>query len=1097
MLRAAVHYMIKQRLLIIVISFILLIAGVYAAKHLSVDAFPDVTNIQVQVATVAIGRSPEEMERLVTVPVEIAMTGLPGLVEMRSMNKSGLSLITLVFTDKTDVFFARQLVMERIIDVTPRLIPGITPVLGPVSTGLGEVYQYTLEHPDDGKRPLTQEELTERRTIQDWVVRPMLRSIRGVAEINSIGGHVKEYQVYIDPNKLRHYDLTLTQVDRALASNNENASGNILSLPYEQYLIRGVGLITSLDDIRNIVLREMDGIPIYVRDVAHVTFGGEVRQGASIKNGYTEAVSGIVMMLRGGNAKEIVNRVKEKVAEINERGLLPGGLQIVPFYDRTVMVDAALESVYKVLIEALIFVILVMFICLGNFRVSLVVCATLIITPLVTFIIMNYLGIPANLMSLGGLAIAIGLMVDPTVVVVENIFLRLSHAPEGESKIVTIAKATAEVGSPVIYGIIIIVLVFLPLMTLEGMEGKMFSPLAVTISIALLVALIVSVVLSPVLCDYLLKGGHEEETKIVVFLKSLYLRLLALSLRNPKGTALVSIGSLILAIGLYPLLGKSFIPIMKEGAVTPVIIRAPSISLEEAIELETEALLSIAAIPGVKSVVSKLGRGESPADPASQNESDPIAELDLKESGRTQAEIEDDIRTALSILPGVNIVISQPIAQRVDEMVTGVRSQVAVKIFGDDLEELRKLSEQVARIVKSTRGARDIRIERLSGQQELTIDIDRRAIARHGINVSDVNELISTAIGGKAVTQVFEGERRFTLLLRFPAEFRNDVEAIKELLLRPASHASSGALSPEAAGGMLIPLSAVAEIRVVDGPAIISREFAKRRVVVGANVHERDLGSFVAELQARTAKEIQLPQGYYFSWGGQFENMERAMEKLSVIVPITFAAIFFLLFMLFNSVKLALLIFTALPFAAVGGVVGLFLTGEYLSVPASVGFIAVWGISILNGVVLVSFIKELREQGYSVADAVKTSCDARFRPVLITAAATILGLAPFLIATGLGSEVQRPLAIVVVCGLMTGIVMTKVVVPMMYRWFDDMPDKSKEPIQTRNSIMKPVAIFFLISSLFYAGISNATNTPLQNATTMYSVAPPHQNLMPI
>ncbi|QOJ22696.1 MAG: efflux RND transporter permease subunit [Gammaproteobacteria bacterium] len=1037
MLAAIVNVMIRLRLIVVVVALALCGAGIYAAKHLSVDAFPDVTNIQVQVATVAIGRSPEEMERLVTVPVEIAMTGLPGLVEMRSMNKSGLSLITLVFTDKTDVYFARQLVMERIIDVSPRLIPGITPVLGPVSTGLGEVFQYTIEHPSDGKRALTKEELTERRTIQDWVVRPMLRSIRGVAEINSIGGYVKEYQVYVDPNKLRHYDLTLTEVDRALASNNANASGNILALRYEQYLIRGVGLIATLDDIRNIVLREMDGVPIYMRDVAEVTLGGEVRQGASIKNGYTESVAAIVMMLRGGNAKEIVSRVKEKVAEINESGLLPDGLQIVPFYDRSVMVDAALDSVYKVLIEALIFVILVMFICLGHLRVSLVVCATLIITPLITFMIMNYFGIPANLMSLGGLTIAIGLMVDPTVVVVENIFLRLSHAPSGEPKIVTIAKAAAEVGAPVIYGIIIIVLVFLPLMTLEGMEGKMFSPLAVTISIALLVALVISVVLSPVLCDYALKGGSEKDTKIVVVLKSLYLRLLYLALRNPKGTALVSVGSLLLAIGLYPMLGKSFIPIMKEGSVTPVIIRAPSISLEKSIKLEMEAMQKIAAIPGVKTVVSKLGRGESPADPQSQNESDPIADLDLKGSGRTQAEIEEDIRKALADLPGVNIVISQPIAARVDEMVTGVRSQVAVKIFGDDLEELRKLSEQVARIVKSTRGARDLRIERLSGQQELTINIDRHAIARHGLNVSDINELIETAVGGKAVTQVFEGERRFTLLLRFPEKYRHDVESIKDLLLRPASTGVAGGMGK---GGMLIPLSAVAEIKVIDGPAVISREFAKRRVVVGANVHNRDIGSFVAELQQRVAKEVKLPPGYYFSWGGQFENMERAMARLAVIVPITFMAIFFLLFMLFNSVKLALLIFTALPFASVGGVVGLFLTGEYLSVPASVGFIAVWGVAILNGVVLVSFIKELREQGLTVQEAVKTSCEARFRPVLITAAATILGLAPFLISTGLGSEVQRPLAIVVICGLITATVMTKVVVPMLYRWFDDHKD---------------------------------------------------------
>lgn len=1057
MMAAIVRAMLKQRLLVLIIGLMLCIAGGFAAKNLSVDAFPDVTNIQVQVATVAIGRSPEEMERLVTVPVEIAMTGLPGLVEMRSMNKSGLSLITLVFTDKTDVYFARQLVMERIIDVSPRLIPGITPVLGPVSTGLGEVYQYTIEHPDDGKRALTKEELIERRTIQDWVVRPMLRSIRGVAEINSIGGHVKEYQVYVDPNKLRHYDLTLTEVDRALASNNANASGNILALHYEQYLIRGVGLIASLDDIRNIVLREMEGVPVYVRDVAEVTLGGEVRQGASIKNGYTESVTGIVMMLRGGNAKEIVGRVKEKVAEINEQGMLPDGLQIVPFYDRTNLVDNALSTVQSTLVESLILVIVVLSIFLGTVRTSIVVCFTLIITPLVTFMVMNYYGMPANLMSLGGLTIALGMMVDPTVVVVENIYQRLGQAHgTNQSKFNVIVNAVAEVGTPVIFGVFVTILVFLPLMTLEGMEGKTFSPLAITIAISLLIALFVSVLLSPVLSDYLLTGGSEQDTRVVAALKRAYLRVFDAAMHNQKKTLIIAIGSLMVAFALFPLLGKSFIPIMKEGAVTPVIIRAPSISLEEAIKLETEAMRMIAEIPGVKAVVSKIGRGESPADPASQNESDPIADLDLAGSGRTQQEIEEDIRKALTTLPGVNIVISQPIAQRVDEMVTGVRSQVAIKIFGDNLEELRKLSEQVARIVKSTRGARDIRIERLSGQQELTIHIDRRAIARHGLNVSDVNELIATAIGGKAVTQVFEGERRFTLLLRFPEKYRYDVEAIKELLLRPADAAPSGMGS----GGRLIPLSAVADIKVVDGPAIISREFAKRRVVVGANVHERDMGGFVAELQQRVAKEIKLPPGYYFVWGGQFENMERAMATLAVIVPITLAAIFFLLFMLFNSVKMAGLIYLALPFASVGGVVGLFITGQYLSVPASVGFIAVWGTSILNGVVLISFVRELRDQGLSIEESVRKACEQRFRPVMMTAATTVLGLAPFLAATGLGSEVQKPLAIVVICGLTTATIMTMVVMPMLYRWFDDKPDKTAtaepEPLSVPDMAQNPV-----------------------------------------
>jgi cobalt-zinc-cadmium resistance protein CzcA len=1042
MLAFVVRAMLKQRLVVVVVALALCMAGVFAAKSLSVDAFPDVTNIQVQVATVAIGRSPEEVERLVTVPVELAMIGLPGLVEMRSMNKSGLSLITLVFTDQTNVYFARQLVMERLIEVSPRLLPGIDPVLGPVSTGLGEVYQYTIDHPDDGERALTVEELTERRTIQDWVVRPMLRSVQGVAEINSIGGHVKEYQVRVDPNRLRHYDLTLAAVDRALANNNANASGNLLELHAEQYLIRGVGLIATLEDIRNIILKEMDGVPIYVRDVAEVRFGEEVRLGASIKGGYTESVAGIVMMLAGGNAKEIVGRIKTKVAEINERGILPGGLQIVPFYDRTDLVDAALGTVYSTLVESIILVIIVLLVFLGNLRTSLVVVSTLIIAPLVTFMVMNNQGIPANLMSLGGLTIAIGMMVDPTIVVVENVFLRLGQARgTGESKLETITKATAEVGTPVIFGVIVTVLVFLPLMTLQGMEGKMFSPLAVTIAIALMVALVVSVTLSPVLSHYILKGGNEQDTKIVAFFKAGYLRVLNMALANQKTAMIVALTALGLAFALFPFLGKSFIPTMREGAITPVIIRVPSIALEKAIEIETEALKLIAAVPGVKSVVSKLGRGESPADPASQNESDPIASLDLEGSGRSQQAIEEDIRKALKVLPGVNIALSQPIEQRVDEMLTGVRSQIAVKIFGDDLDELRKLSEQVARIIKSTRGARDIRIERLSGQQELTIEINRRAIARYGLNVSDVNELIATAVGGKAVTQVFEGERRFTLLLRFPPEFRNDVEAIRELLLRPPGNAAPNGMI--ARGGQLVPLSAVADIKVIDGPAIVSREYAKRRVVIGVNVHDRDIGGFVAELQERAAKEVKLPPGYYFEWGGQFQNMERAMATLSIIVPVTLAAIFFLLFMLFNSVKLATLIFLALPFASVGGVVGLFVTGEYLSVPASVGFIAVWGISILNGVVLIEFIRNQRLEGTSVGEAVKKGCEARFRPVLMTAATTVLGLAPFLAASGLGSEVQKPLAIVVICGLITASMMTMVLMPMLYRWFDDQPSPDR------------------------------------------------------
>lgn len=1022
MIRAA----LSQRLIVVVLALVLCAFGLREATRLSVDAFPDVTNVQVQIATEAPGRSPEEIERFVTVPLEIAITGLPGLVEMRSLNKSGLSIITLVFTDKTDVYFARQLVTERLIEVAPRMPAGITPVLGPVSTGLGEVYQYTLERADDGQRALTPKELAERRTVQDWVVRPLLRSIPGVAEINSQGGYVKQYQALVDPGRLRHYNLSVQQVVQAIAANNSNASGGVLPQVNEQYLIRGVGLIRSLEDIGNIVIKEQAGVPVFVRDVAQVEIGSEVRQGAIIKGGYTEGVSGIVLMMRGGNAKEIVTRVKQRVEQINNENMLPDGLKIVPYYDRTELVDSALWTVAKVLIEGIFLVIVVLFIFLGDVRSSLIVVATLIITPLTTFILMNRYGISANLMSLGGLAIAIGLMVDATVVVVENVYHRLGHAGTsiGE-RVRTVLDATTEVATPTIFGIAIIILVFLPLMTLQGIEGKMFAPLALTIAMSLAVSLVVSLFLSPVLCSYFLKGGSGEDTRIIAYLKKHYLRLLDLATLQNRLTLGVSVALLLGSLALFPLLGKSFMPTMKEGALTPQINRVPSISLDESIRMEMAAMKSIAEVPGVRMVVSKLGRGESPADPAGPNESDPIVLLDPK-SGRTQDEIDEEIRQRLASIPGVQIVLSQPISERVDEMVTGVRSQVAIKVFGDELGELKNISEKVARILKSVEGSRDIRIERLSGQQALTVEIDRKAIARQGLNVADVQSIIETAIGGKDVTTLYEGERRYSVVVRFPPQFRQSAEAIGNTLLTTPS-------------GAQVPLSSLASIQLIDGPAQISRETGKRRVVVGANVEGRDLAGFVAEVQLRIQNEVKLPEGYYFVYGGQFENMERAMDRLAIIVPLTIAAIFFLLFILFNSVKLASLIILVLPFASIGGLIGLFVSGEYVSVPASVGFIALWGIAVLNGVVLVTSIRRLREDGMEVAAAVREGCVQRFRPVMMTATVALLGLVPFLFATGPGSEVQRPLAIVVIGGLISSTLLTLVVLPTLYRWFDESP----------------------------------------------------------
>ncbi len=1029
MIEHLVRTALNQRLLVLIASLVLVFAGLMGLRQLSVDAFPDVTNVQVQVAAEAPGRSPEEVERFVTVPLEIAMTGLPGLVDMRSVNRNALSQIVLVFNDQTDIYFARQLVLERLIEASHQLPEDVTPVLGPVSSGLGEVYQYTLERADDGDKPLSVDDLTERRTIQDWVLRPLLRGVSGVAEINSIGGFERQYQVEPDPDRLRHYGLSLHDVYEALALNNANSGGGKLPHYDEQYLIRGVGLIETVEDIGGIVLKESDGIPVHIHDVAEVRVGTAGRSGAVITNGVTESVGGIVLMFRGGNAKEIVSRIKARVAEINQQGLLPGGLQIVPFYDRSTLVDAAIWTVAKVLLEGIALVVLVLLVFLGDLRSSLIVVATLVITPLATFLIMNQLHLSANLMSLGGLAIAIGMMVDGSVVVVENAFSHLGEigSVDANSRGRTLLRATREVGTPVLFGVGIIGLVFLPLMTLEGIEGKMFAPLAYTIAIALFISLAVSLTLTPVLCSYLLKGGQEHDTWLIRVMKAPYRVFLDRSYQAPFKVLVLAFGGLLGTLALLPFLGSSFVPEMMEGSIVPGINRVPSMSLQESINLESEAMRLVARVPGVERVVSQLGRSESPTDPQPEHESTPIATLkprDQMPAGWDQKRVMAAIREALIVIPGIQVVMAQPISDRVDEMVTGVRSDIAVKVFGDDLQRLKETADQIIKVLNTIKGSSDVRVERLTGQEYLTIDIDRRAIARHGINVADINEVIETAIGGKVSTTIYEGERRFSAVVRFPASFRSTPESIGQILLK----------SPN---GALVRLQDLAEIRLLDGPAQISRDMGKRRLVIGANVNGRDLGGFVTELQAAVAKAVALPEGMYLKWGGQYENLERATKRLSLIIPLTLLAVYFLLFMLFQSLRTAALIVLMLPFASIGGIVSLFLSGEYLSVPASVGFITLWGIAVLNGVVLMTSIRSHRILGINVETSVRKGCLERFRPVMMTATVALLGLIPFLFATGPGSEVQRPLAIVVIGGLVTSTLLTLVLMPTLYRWFED------------------------------------------------------------
>ncbi|TAJ34972.1 MAG: efflux RND transporter permease subunit [Nitrospirae bacterium] len=1030
MIAALLEFSLRQRVLVVVVVSALGVTGLYAFQSLPIDAFPDVTNIQVQILTDAPGLSPVEVERFITYPIELQMTGLPGLAEIRSLSKFALSQITVVFQDDVDIYFARQLVLERLIAVKERLPKGMEPVMAPVTTGLGEVYQYYLDEPAPrGEDPAASEaRLTSQRTIQDWVLRPLLKSVPGVIEVNALGGFVKQYQVLVDPTKLRKYDLTLHEVFDAVAKNNANAGGNILERHAERSIIRGLGLIKTTSDIDTIVVKETGGTPVFVRDVADVRIGHAVRHGAAVLNGEREVVAGIVLMLRGGNARDVVEAVKTKVEHIHHDHVLPDGLSLVPFYDRIELVAAAVHTVRDALIEGILLVILMLFLFMGTVRSALIVIATLVITPLITFIVMGRVGLSANLMSLGGLAIAVGEIADGSVVLVENIHRHLSQSNDPRrSQWDIVLQASKEVGRPILFGILIISVVFLPLITLHGMEGKMFAPLAYTIVIALLVAAGLTLTLSPVLSSLLLRAGWAEDTRLTQWAKQAYLPVLRWTLAH-RGTVLSAATALLLfSLALVPFVGREFIPILDEGALTPQIIRLPSVSLPESIEMEKRAHQAMLQFPEVRIAVSKIGRSEIANAPEEPNESDPVVLLHPRGSwttARTKTELVEAIRVKLAEIPGISVLMSQPIQERVDELISGIRTEAAIKLFGDDLEVLKDQADDIAAIMQTVGGVKDVKVEQIAGQPYLTVDIDRGKIARHGINVADIQEIIETAIGGKPATQVYEGARRFQLMLRFPENYRNSVATIGEIRVK-------------AAAGALIPMSDLATIELREGPARISREQARRRIYIGFNVVGRDIGSVVDEGRRKLAERLQLPPGYQIVWGGTFENMERAMARLMVVVPITIGLIFLLLFWAFHSLRYATLIILNLPFALVGGIVSLWLTGQYLSVPASIGFIELFALAVGNGIVLVSYIHQLRQEGLGTDEATVTGCSLRLRPVLMTMLTTLLGLLPLLLAQGIGAEVQRPLATVVIGGLFTSTLLTLVVLPALYHWFED------------------------------------------------------------
>ncbi|WP_447976725.1 efflux RND transporter permease subunit [Candidatus Nitrospira bockiana] len=1050
MIRALLDFSLRQQVLVVSLAGVLAVGGLYSFNTLPIDAFPDVTNVQVQVLTDAPGLSPVEVERFITIPLERQMTGLPGLTELRSLSKFALSQITLVFEDRVDIYFARQLVLERLIEARKRLPEGIEPSLAPPTTGLDEVFQYYLDgpglHPDDPQ--IYDQELIGMRTAQDWILRPLLRTVPGVIDVNALGGFVKQYQVLVDPAKLRKYDLALHQVFDAVARNNANEGGNVLERYGERAVVRSVGLIRTLKDIEDIVVKEIAGTPVFVRDVAEVRIGHAVRHGAAVLNGEREIVAGIALMLRGANAREVTAGIKQKIDAVHRGRVLPDGLRIVPFYDRSDLVSAAVRTVTDALLEGVILVVAVLLVFLGNLRTALVVVATLIITPLVTFIIMERIGLSANLMSLGGLAIAIGMMVDSFVVMVENIYRHVAErGPETDKRAVVLAAAL-EVGRPMVFGILIVAAVFLPILTLEGMEGKMFAPLAYTIVIALLVSLVLSLTFSPVFCALALAPRRERDTLLVRWIKRVYLPALGWSLKR-KGAVLACTSILLVGtLGLVPFVGTEFIPIMDEGAILPQTIRLPRLSLAESIEVERQVHRALLSLPEVTAVIGKIGRSEIANAPEEHNESEPIVALTPRDtwiSASTKPELVEAIRRRLAEIPGIAVLMSQPIQERVDELISGIKTEAAIKVFGDDIETLKTLADRIAVVMNTVDGVKDLKVEQVSGQLYLTVDIDRREIARRGINVEDIQGLVRTAIGGEPATYVLEGERRFQLILRFPESFRNSVKAIGDILIKDPS-------------GALFPLSDLAAIEMREGPVRISREHARRRIYIGFNVAGRDIGGVVKEGQRKLAESVTLPQGYTITWGGAFENMERANARLRIIVPVTLGLVFVLLFSSFVSVRYALLMVMNLPLSLIGGVWALKLTGQYFSVPASVGFITLLGVAVTDGTVMVTLIDSLRREGYARDKAIMTGCLWRVRPVVMTATMSLLGLLPLGLAQGLGGEVQRPLATVVIGGLLTSTVSTLILLPTLYEWFESRRRTSAWPAEDRGSVSDELSV---------------------------------------
>ena len=1026
MLERIIAQTLKQKGFVLLTVFVMVAIGIYSYVNLPIDAFPDVTNVQVEILSNAPGLSALEIERFVTFPIENAMRGLPDVVQMRSITKFGLSVVTIVFKDDVDIHFARQLVFQRLEEATANVPKDVQVSMGPIATAMGEIYQYTLE----GSMPENPQEkiryLTDLRTLQEWIVTPLLKSVPGVNEINSFGGFFKQYQVIVKPEKLLAYDLTLDDVYRAVEENNQNVGGNVLDRFAEQYIVRGVGLLKSEDDLRSIVLKSRAGTPISLRDAADVQVGQAVRQGAALMNGEREVVGGIVMMLRGENSRAVVERVKEKVREINDNNILPSGIKIVPYYDRSDIVKTSVGTVTKALTEGSVLVVIVLYLMLRSVRGAVVVILALPLSLLLTFIVMKNVGLDANLMSLGGLAISIGMIIDATIIQVENVQRHLSEKGGTGHKLSTVLRAVLEVRKPSIFGELIIATTFLPILSLEGLEGKMFAPLALTVAIALLSSLLLSIFVIPVLCAFVLKPGAEKESLVMRGARKLYAPVLSWAMKRRILVISGAVMLLIAALLVVPRLGTEFIPIMDEGAFDMDVQLLPGVSLAKALDINNLVEKKLKEFPELTTVISRTGQTGIALEARGVDKTGftgifkPRSEW---ETASDRDEMIENMRGEVSKIPGIAFSFSQPIQCRIDELVAGTRAQLIIKLFGENMDILRTKADEIAAIVAKIRGTADLVVERIGGQPYLSIDIDRNRIARHGVNVSDVLRVIEISVGGKAATKFYEENRSFDVTVRYPAQHRSSVETISRTLVA----------TPH---GYKIPLDQLADIDIVEGPVQVSRENGLRRIGVEINIQDRDIGSYVAEAREAIREKVDLPPGYYTTWGGQFENQQRAMSRLMIIGPIAIGMILLLLFITFKSVRMALLVIFNLPFALIGGVFALFISGLYLSVPASVGFIVLFGVAVLNGVVLVSHITQLREEGVPLEQAVEKGSHDRLRPVLMTASIAIFSLIPMLFATGPGSEVQRPLATVVVGGLLTSTLLTLLVLPTLYKWFE-------------------------------------------------------------